>query len=295
MTPCGTTIFPPLGATGLVRLALGDPVYRYREFYQVKDALLRYDHRRDYLNYGYWPDGEATPNPSAALVGLVASRLSLRHDDVLLNLGSGIGQPDVDVLRDFGPRRIIGCNVVPEQVSYANARFASLGISDRVVHRLLPAGRAGDELAGEGVTCAISIEALAEMPGLPGILSGLARLLPAGGRLAFCDVVRTSRRPRLGGRALMAATRLLYGDHWRTEGAYGRLLEDAGFRDVACEPIGGQVYPLTCRHARERMSDPAVRRLPRSARTLAAMNMRSLERLFHAGLVDYAVISAVRA
>jgi hypothetical protein len=59
---------PGLRPFSLLALLSGTRVYAFDEFYLAKNALLRYDERQDYLNYGYWAAGEGTANPSAALV-----------------------------------------------------------------------------------------------------------------------------------------------------------------------------------------------------------------------------------
>ena len=105
-------------------LLRGAKVYEFDEFYHIKNALIRYDHRDGYLNYGLWDDGDRTVNPSAALVRHVAAKLQLGPTDVLLDGGAGMGQPDIDIAQAFNVKRIIGINCNAAQVSCANRMFA---------------------------------------------------------------------------------------------------------------------------------------------------------------------------
>ena len=84
---------------GVINLIKGDSPYKYAVFYRAKDLLLRFGENTDYVNYGFWSDGESTIDPSHALVRYVAGKLRLLPTDVLLNVGSGVGQPDVDIPR----------------------------------------------------------------------------------------------------------------------------------------------------------------------------------------------------
>ncbi|MFN7970738.1 MAG: hypothetical protein U0166_00040 [Acidobacteriota bacterium] len=93
MNALAAAAFPPFRTRDLLGLLRGTPVYRYRDFYEVKNALLRYDDRDDYLNYGYWRDGAATMNPSAALVELVADRLELERTTCSSISAAGLGWP----------------------------------------------------------------------------------------------------------------------------------------------------------------------------------------------------------
>lgn len=300
MNALAAAAFPPFRTRDLLGLLRGTPVYRYRDFYEVKNALLRYDDRDDYLNYGYWRDGAATMNPSAALVELVADRLELGADDVLLDLGCGLGQPDVDIARRSSVRRIVGVNVNEEQVRHASARFGELGLASRIEHRVCPAQEIASRCARDGITAVVSIEALAEMPGIERVIAGAFSLLPRGGRIAFCDVVSepASGRglaPRALGAALMRTTTALYGDHWRSIDAYARLLRGAGFTGIEVERIGARVYRETYDQARARFAALRARRdLPAIAKALAYANLKSLAMLHAWGRVDYAVFLARR-
>jgi cyclopropane fatty-acyl-phospholipid synthase-like methyltransferase len=281
----------------LAALARGARVYEFAEFYAAKNRLLRYDDRQDYLNYGYWCDGDRTANPSASLVLAVARAAGIAPGDVVLNLGSGLGQPDVDIARAFAPARCIGVNLHSGQVAYANARAHAAGLDHVVEHRVADAQSLAPALAGERPTRALAIETLAEMPRLTDVLGGTFTALQPGGTLAFCDVVATgaARRGRIAraiGRTLTKTTSALYGDTWRTPADYAAALEASGFRDVALTSIGRQVYTPTWRFSRRRLA--GLRRLPRgrTAAVVALLNLGALAALHALGQVDYVIGSA---
>jgi cyclopropane fatty-acyl-phospholipid synthase-like methyltransferase len=278
-------------------LARGARIYEFAEFYAAKNRLLRYDDRQDYLNYGYWCDGDATANPSASLVLAVARAAGIARGDVVLNLGSGLGQPDVDIARAFAPARCIGVNLHHGQVAYANARAQAAGLDHVVEHRVADAQALATALAGERPTRAVAIETLAEMPRLAEVLGGTFAALQPGGTLGFCDVVATEaagrgRVARAVGHTLTRTTSALYGDTWRTSADYAAALEAAGFEDVALTSIGPRVYTPTWRFSRSRLA--AVRRLPRgrSAAIFALLNLGALAALHTLGQVDYVIGSA---
>jgi len=270
-------------------------IYNYREFYDAKNVLMRYDQRDDYINYGYWHDGLSTANPSASLVLHVASKLELTSDDILLNVGSGIGQPDIDIIRAFPVKKIIGINICPEQVEYANRKFESLGLDDAIGHHVLHSSKMADELIAEGLSCVICIEAIEEIDPIEDFISNAYTLLPEGGRISFCGVVRT-RRKKVGllkmamGTLLRKVTTLLYGDHYRISDIYGELLERHGFKDIHCEYIGQHVYPCLYRHAKKRFKALRQRKdIPWILKILAFFNVRGIDLLFAWGQIEYVV------
>ena len=181
------------------------------------------------------------------------------------------------------------------QVRLANERFRALGLAGRVEHRVhdahdLPA-------LGETFTAAISVEALAEMPDLDRVLTGLREVLEPGARLVLCDVIRNEGRSplrRAVGRVVTQVTRVLYGDRWRTADELHAALVRAGFAEVGVERIGDRVYPYTWRWARPRLG--ALRRTRRagSAGLVAWANLFGLDRLYRWGEVDYAIVRARR-
>ena len=95
-------IFKPLK---IWKFLLGTSIYSFKEYYDAKSCLMLYDDRKDYCNLGFWKkNSQDDINPSAALVRETASRLELDSRDVLLDVGAGMGQPDLDIIKDDSPR-----------------------------------------------------------------------------------------------------------------------------------------------------------------------------------------------
>jgi len=283
----------------LTELLRGERIYAFREFYDAKNLLLRYDDRTDYLNYGFWAEGDATPNPSAALVEHLGRALDLGPRDVLVDVGSGLGQPAIDVVERFGVARVVGVNRQPDQVALANERARAAGLSHAVMHHVGDATTldAAAASTAEAPTAVMSVEVLAEIPDVTRVFERARSMLSPGGRIGFCDVVAVADSGNtLARRALRSSlawtTATLYGDTWRTEAWYKDALERAGFTGVRVERIGDRVYGPTFAHARARMHALRGRGLPRTATAFAYANLRLLQALYVAGQVEYAIFTA---
>lgn len=278
----------------ILQLLRGAKVYEFDEFYRIKNALIRYDHRDGYLNYGLWADGDHTVNPSAALVSHVAAKLQLRSTDVLLNVGSGMGQPDIDIAEAFNVKRIIGINRNAAQVNCANRMFAHRGLEGVIQHRICDALVMEDELSGLGISAAIIVEALAEMPSPEGVLAQVYSLLPVGGRISLCDIVTTptdqkSFTKRLLCRGLMQSITMLYGDHWERFEFYQELLTKVGFHSVQSTRIGDLVYSPMYQYALTQRQKLRAVKAPRIAKMFANLNLRGFDALHAWRQIDYAV------
>ena len=280
----------------LWQLLTGSLIYKFKVFYEIKEALMKYDEDSDYVNYGYWPDGHQTKNPSKTLVELLVSKLNLNPADVLLNVGSGMGQPDVDILNKVPLAKIIGINIVAEQVEYANGKFKALGLDHRVEHRLVNSDDIATELDGEGITSVVSIEAIAEIAAIDKFVKNSYSILPSGGRICFCGEMKIRNTKtffrRLSGSFLMKVTSTLYGDNWRMLDVYKKALETSGFDEISYESIGAYVYPQLYLHAKENFSKLKERNIPLVLRLFAYFNVYGLNLLFKWGQIDYVVFCA---
>lgn len=287
---------PGLRPFSLLALLSGTRVYAFDEFYLAKNALLRYDERQDYLNYGYWAAGEGTANPSAALVLEMAKAAGIGPGSIVVTLGSGLGQPDLDLARECGASRVVGINLHSGQVAYANQRAREAGCGGTVEHRVGDARQVAAVVGDLRPTQMLAIESLAEMPDLGAVLTSAFELLAPGGQFALCDVVTAGDDAGFVGRCirrgLARVTSVLYGDSWRSTDAYTAALAAAGFVDVSPRFIGGAVYAPTYRYARQRLA--ALRSLKHgtAATTIAYANLRALERLAAMSAIDYAIIAA---
>lgn len=286
-------LFRPFSLTELLK---GASIYKFREFYEVKNTLIRSDDRTDYINLGYWSDGDETSSPSAKLVELVAAKLNLSPGDVLLNIGSGLGQPDVDIAKKFPLKKIIGINMLPEQVTYANDKFRSLHLEGVIEHRLLDAGKLSAMPGLENIACAISVEAFAEMPKIEGIIGNAYKILSPDGRICFCDIVRSNRNTsgvfrRLLGGMMITLDHLLFNDHWRRIEEYETILADCGFKNIQYESIGNKVYPPLYQYAKKQFPVLKQRKIPGLLWLLAYLTYM-WHVLFSWGQIDYGIFYA---
>src|SRR5688572_25436133 len=62
--------------------------YTFSQTYHLLREALGY--HAHYVNYGYWTEGAATPEPGRKLALLVAERLGLRPGQRLIEAGSGL-------------------------------------------------------------------------------------------------------------------------------------------------------------------------------------------------------------
>lgn len=267
--------------------------YDYDAFYQVKEVLLRYGESTDFVNYGYWVDGARTEDPSRELVRMMGRRLDIRADDVILDVGAGLGGPDLVLLDEFRPARIVGINACEAQVAYANARLQELALTDRVSHRVVRADEIARSLRGEGISAALCVEAIADIREMEQAVHQLGELLPEGGRIAICGETRVRGRAlrRPAGRALMQLTSSVYTDSWRFEDEYLGWLEKAGFRDLAVERIGKAVYPFNWQHVRaKRDALRALSRVSTPIKWIGIAQFGALSQLYAWGEIEYSVI-----
>jgi ubiquinone/menaquinone biosynthesis C-methylase UbiE len=281
----------------ILSLVKREPVYTFREFYEIRNALIRFDDRHDYVNYGYWRRGRSTENPSAELVLHLAEKLALGPGDVLLNAGSGMGQPDIDIVDTFAVRKIIGLNVSARQVRYANRRFAMLGLQDRIEHRVIDVREMKERLKDEGVTAVLCLEAIQEFPDLQAFLDDCYELLPPGGRIAFCTdarVAATGVGPicRVAGALLLKLTESLQSDFWRHGDAYFEGLQNAGFTNIGHERIGHAVFPDAAWHAVQRYGQFKNGSVSPLLKNLIYLNIRALAVLYAWKRIDYHVFWA---
>jgi cyclopropane fatty-acyl-phospholipid synthase-like methyltransferase len=288
----GTSPFSEYSLGRLVK----QPIYSLKTFYEVKNTVIRYDDRTDYVNLGYW-DNDDTSNPSARLVEETAAKLNLTSDDILLNIGSGLGQPDVDIVNQFSPKRIIGVNLSSAQVTYANAKFRALNLANRVEHRVADARHLNGDLAREGVTSVISVEALAEIPEVAAIIHNCYNLLPPGGRISFCDGISADKvkigwLKKLTGRLLLKFVTIIYDDHWRPATDYLTMLEQSGFTNIRGESIGHKVFQPLYRHAKTRFPLLRQKKLPLVMRLITYLNFGSMNILYAWGQLDYMIFYA---
>lgn len=286
-----------------VKLFLNYPIYSFRFFYELKRLLMKYSESEDYVNWGYWSQGVNTQEPCLELVLRTVEALHLEKGATLLDVGSGLGGPDRVIIRHFPEiRKIIGINISAPQIAYATDTVKRLGLDEKITYQLLDATTGMELLRAKGINFVICIEALAEMADLENVFRGCQSILPPGGRIAFCDIVRTmplgsSWWQRLAGNLLMVVTKVIFNDHWRSVDEYTNALRLANFYDIKVESIGDKVFLPFCEYAKGQFDavrhyepfPPYIRFL---AYWFARANVFALRHLPDLGQIDYVIISA---
>jgi SAM-dependent methyltransferase len=117
----------------------------------------------------------------------VLDRLSLGADDLLLDIGSGVGGPARQAARRFGCR-VVGVDLTPDFVETARALSQMCGAGDRVRFEV---GSATDlPLAAESVDAAMMLHVGMNIADKAGLMREVRRVLRPEGSFVVYDVMR---------------------------------------------------------------------------------------------------------
>jgi SAM-dependent methyltransferase len=256
------------------------------------------DSHRGYMNFGLWDPGISDYAAAAEnLVAALGARLELAPGARLLDVAFGRGVQDFFLLRRFGALAIDAVDVTERNVTMARAQAAGFTGPGAVrFHRGSATRLPFDDAT---FTHAVCVEAAFHFDTREAFVAEARRTLIAGGRLALADLVLA--RPLRGRRerALVdAACRL-----WRIPRAnmcelseYRTMLARHGFTVAAIDHVAPRTFPGYYRAQRA----PARRRELIAARgrvgaTVGALLNYAAHRVFASGLIDYVLVSAVKA
>jgi ubiquinone/menaquinone biosynthesis C-methylase UbiE len=201
-----------------------------------------------YINLGYWKDAHTVDQACEAMVRLLAETVRLTTDDVVLDVGFGFGEQDLYWIERFGPRRIVGINIVPAQVRAARQRVAAHHAANRIQLHL---GSATDLPFETGsFTAVTALESAFHFDTRERFFHEAFRVLRPGGRLVLSDIVPVPKPRSLGQRWHRWQCWQTFQRTWASPPAnaypqadYTRKLTQAGFTDVRIESIRDRVFP----------------------------------------------------
>ncbi len=182
-----------------------------------RTSILRYEmiFGEGYISTG----GAATTDVLCAQLGP-----ALRPGARVLDVGSGIGGAAFHLAQTYGAR-VTGIDLAEEMVAIALDRAAQLAVSESVKFLL------GDVLEtsfAEPFDIIWSRDAFMHIPDKARLFGRLHQLLAPGGRLVITDYARGKKPASAEFERYIETT----GYHVVEPNEYGRLLQDAGFKDV---------------------------------------------------------------
>lgn len=206
-----------------------------------RQAMDRFDHRS--IHVGYFDD-EHTSHDTAVenMTRVVADRVDVGPDDLVLHAGCGVGGPATWVARERGAS-VLGININEMQLEKARELADERGVADRAEFRYDDFTEM-ETVAEDSVDVVWGLEAVCYAGDKREFLEQARRVLRDGGRLVVADGFRTARDLDAGEERLMRK----WLDGWKVPDLahldeFREGVEDLGFRDVAVEDARENVMP----------------------------------------------------
>jgi MPBQ/MSBQ methyltransferase len=173
-------------------------------------------------------------------------RLALDRDDLILDLGCGVGATVRYAARMFPDKRVLGLTVVPWQVKYGGELNRRAGLEPRA--RLTLADYTCSGLPSASAAGAYAIESSCHAPGADkdAFIREASRLLAPGARLVVADgFLKNAQRPlgRVFTRLHASLCRSFVLPELAQVEQFTAALERHGFTNIAVEDISWRVAP----------------------------------------------------
>ncbi|MBA2311232.1 MAG: methyltransferase domain-containing protein [Actinobacteria bacterium] len=241
-----------------------------------------------WLNLGLWEGDGRSEDPLEAVKRLVSRLASkLPTDEVILDVGNGLGAQDPVIASVARPQALIALNITESQLRAGRARLREAGAAP------VNADATRLPVANGSIDGVISVEAAFHFPSRKKFFTEVYRALRPGGILTMSDV-SAERFPTRPGEAVAGFVNLrvwgLKSRNMMSADAIRSLLRQTGFADIHVERCG------------EKVIDPAVVYLkakwrtggeaPFAYRAGSRMLLNQWELLRRRELLEYLLISA---
>jgi ubiquinone/menaquinone biosynthesis C-methylase UbiE len=167
------------------------------EFYDGASGLAdKYFH--GYQRQGYWyDDSDDAPLEEGArrLTRKVVDTLGLRPGESLLDAGCGSGAATVHIASEYDAQ-ITGITISPVEAATAQARAGANGVADRVLFEV--ADYHALPFPENHFDAVVAMESLFNAYDLDKALLEIHRVLRPGGRVAMCEMAKTTDASPLG-------------------------------------------------------------------------------------------------
>jgi len=200
-----------------------------------------------------WGQGFLIPDGPENVRRVVAG-LDLR-DRLVLDIGSGIGGPALILAGEMGAR-VVGIDLEAPLVARAEGYAAAAGLGGQVEFRQVAAGPLGFD--DETFDVVYSSGAFTQVDDKLGMFMEIFRVLKPGGVVTCYDWMKGEGPYSEDMRYWFELEGLTYA--METLADHGRILQEAGFADIALED-DGQAYRELCRREYDQMQGPLKARM----------------------------------
>jgi erythromycin 3''-O-methyltransferase len=264
-----------------------------RRLYELFPDNVLMTERTHYHNQGYWRSPADTLDDAGEnLALLVSEQGGFRAGDRVLDAGFGYGDQDFFWLKRYGLAKVVGLNVTPRHVRFAQARAREQGLTDQLDFR---EGSATDmNFAPGSFDRVVAVESAFHFITREKFFRQAYEVLAPGGVLVTADVIplnaHEAAKERKSGLFSFA-----YPDENRYDGEeYLARLKGAGFTNTRLTSIRDQVFEPWIEYTVRKLDDPDFRaRVSKLSYRWLHGTMSSKDRMSQdvAGL-DYVVVVA---